>query len=487
MPHQNQAASESTQETFNPYDELLRSIPEAEKASVLSELDSDIVARRAEILLTELSTEKKTERLTATLVGLQLEQSRLLFLAALRNVRDNQISSPQLASLHILDSAIRTLYTSLHASLIHEFVEKNTLQRSTFIYPVQEQERMPTSIPRYPYTAIAEPDSINDISELPWRMQKPVMARFFNFTDSEWHHFCQNMQHAPLSEQSFHLLVAPAEGCWSGMITKIQKVLTCMRTLEVFVDSENGLVEVKMMPAPSFSMFQAAINAKAKTLNRNPVSLVATYGYIDPEHYAELKATGQLALAMYFPEKEENFRTTIDGHAYETAFAGAIHDVYHAFRELAMSENVAKARMYMADIARQHPQNKMSLDQPAIDDVLVDGELIHSYPPELDTMFNLDYRSPTAQLFGDIFYERTIKLNLHEDLKHNLIKDMVVKQDFWQTAFGLGRMDLRAVDQAMYDEIKQNQFSPAAAIGTLGLLSNRAGAENSDSLLLTSP
>jgi hypothetical protein len=60
-----------------------------------------------------------------------------------------------------------------------------------------------------------------------------------------------------------------------------------------------------------------------------------------------LKAGGKIAFPpLYLPEKLEKlrytsagaFRRTVDGHPMEATYSGAIHDMYHAFRELDMSE-----------------------------------------------------------------------------------------------------------------------------------------------------
>lgn len=233
------------------------------------------------------------------------------------------------------------------------------------MYALTNIENLPTSVKRCNYDAVVSFQEIIPVSSLPDRMQKPLMQRFFNFNNSEWDHFCTEMAKAPLSEQCFHVLIVPEQGCWSSIIFRIQEMLKCMRVLDWLVALEKGVFAVeRIMPVPSFSMFQAAINAKAHTLNRKPVALIPTYGYVEAEHYAELKSMGKIAMAMYLPESDSNkryqhdkgsFRTSIDGHPKETAFGGVIHDVYHALRELAMTENVAKARMRLARIAKQHP------------------------------------------------------------------------------------------------------------------------------------
>ena len=440
---------------LDPYEELIRSIPEDERHDVINELNSDCVIARAQRLCTQLSNNER--------VGLNVDESRTLFLAALRNVRDKKISANQLATLHILDSAIRTLYVNPMMYFIHKYVDSNSKVAMAYnLAAVTNLRGLPTSVKRYPYNALIFPKEGMTESDLPCRMQKPLMQRFFNFTEIEWIAFVSEMANTPESEQNFHILIAPDEGCWSSIIFKIQKVLKIMRVLDWFVDSKDGFITEKIMLVPSFSMFQAAINAKAKTLSREPVALVPTYGYIEEEHYVHLKSFGKIALAMYLPEKRPwdrynddtgRFRTKIDGHPAETAFGGAIHDVYHAMREMAMSENVAKARFRLATIAKKHPKNQKDSCRRKVDEILIDGELIFSYPAHIDTTFCLERRSASAQIFGDIFYETSLRPALHEDLKRAFIEDMVVNKQLWEEEYQLDASDLREEDQKIYREI----------------------------------
>lgn len=461
------------------YAELVRSIPERERDSVLKELEDDLIIRRSEELKDELDK--------LMLIGLNLTESRILFLAALRGVKMKQISAAQLATLHLLDSAIRTLYIKPTIYFIHEFVDEQGLVKLKYnLFSLKTSEGCPRVVRKVIYDIITIPNDNIGVSELPKRMQQPLIQRFFNFTSSEWIVFCNQIKKASKSEQYYYILNAPKEGCWSSIIFLIQKILKCMRVLDWIRNSKDGFHKENIMLVPSFTMFQTAITAKAHTLNRNPVQFIPTYGYIEAEHYAELKASGKIAMALYLPETKPHmryrshiggFKTIIDGHPSETAFCGAIHDVYHAMREMSMSENVAKARMRLASIAKTHPKNKIYPYSRAVDDILVDGELIYSYPPEIDTMFENEYRPLHAEEFGMIFYVDTLKNFLHPDLKRAFIEDMVINKSIWQDQFGLGRNDLVLEDRLIYDELLANYlayrgaFCVAQAIRKIGLFS----------------
>lgn len=464
---------EGTQQEF--YDELIRSISPDEKPGVEEELAKDVLlAKRAEVLCQELAENKR--------FNFPLNESRNVFLAALLCLSQNKISAAQLASLHILDSAIRTLYINPMVYFTNRFVDANgAIQKDTQVLELGSIKK-PSTVRKLWYNAISVPKLDMQVMDLPKHMQQPLLRRFFNFNDFEWAGFCFEMKAAPLSEQYCAILDAPLTGCWSGLIFEIQEILQCMRVLDVVVETKDNLfVPQSVMLAPSFSMFQAAINAKAKTLGRKPVTLIPTYGYIDAEHYAALKAQGKIAFAMYLPERDEslrykfdvgNFRTTIDGHPKETAFAGAIHDVYHAMRELIMSENVAKARWRLAAIAKAHSNNIKRPGLRGIDDLLVDGELIYSYSPERDTIFDHRRRPGQALPFGSIFYANMVAANLHENLKRAFIEDMVKNKQLWATEFNIGRLDLLPNDLAVYDEIERTH-NPSYNIAVTGLFANR--------------
>ncbi|CAM2786629.1 hypothetical protein [Legionella worsleiensis] len=460
--------------------ELILSLPESERAGVLEELEHDAVVQRTKRLVDELATGVINE--------FEIPESRTLFLAALRGVKLKQISAAELATLHIFDSAIRTLYISPRVYLRYYFLNADKgITNSVYHFPIPNDQELPNRITHLHYNTIICPNYNNlSISDLPWRMQKPLVYRFFSFTEAEWTIFCEIMENSPPLERTYRVAHAPESGCWSDLIANIQKVLKCMRTLDRYAVSTAGLHFENVMVIPSFTMFQAALNAKAQTLKRIPVQLIPTYGIINLDHYAELKTQGKIALTLYLPEKDSelrykedrgSFRSTIDGHPYETAFAGAIHDVYHAMREMAMSERVAKARMRLAQIALSHPKNKINEDHRSIYEILVDGELIYSYPPEVDTMFEPDYRAPTAESFGRIFTTASMAGALHPELKRLFIQDMVQNKSFWHELFDLGRADLLDEDKLIYDDIQRHlnakrlKFSPSRAISNLGFLS----------------
>lgn len=439
------------------YWQLIQSLPVNDRRKILAELKSSQVIERAKKLTDELAGNYS--------VCTNLNNTRLTFLAALLCVQQNKIAINQLATLHLLDSAIRTLYVAPCSYLIYKFRHENKTKIlfNFSVFPADEEKNFPNVVERYLYYTIPVPNAKTQAKDLPRKMQRPLVYRFFNFTEIEWEYFCQEMENAPHSEQFVYVLNAPEFGCWSSIIFNIQKHLKCMRVLDIWVDINDEIVTETIILIPSFSMFQAAINAKAKALKRTSLHLQPTYGYLDAESYARIKSTGCIPVAMYLPERkpalqynseEGGFRSTVDGHPSETAFAGTIHDVYHAFRELCMSENVANARIRLAEIAKSHPKNRISADHRPIDETLIDGELIFNYPPNKDTIFCKNHRSQGKEIFGDLFYTAAVRKNLDTDLKWAFIYDMVSNKKDWWDSFQIKKTDLRPCDQRIYDKIE---------------------------------
>lgn len=450
------------------FEQLVSSLPADSQQDILNELDTAVVIKKAEHLSRALSLDK--------IQAIDLEDSRTLFLSALQLLRDKRIDVSQLASLHIRDSAIRTIYVNpdisfTQRSLMNSELKERELREKVLFFTLLNLQNLPDSMQCLHYTALPLWDGHMTLPSSGLREDKALMQLFFNFTPDEWLHFCEEMAQAPFSEQYFHTLITHPDAQWSELVHRIQQVLNCMQTQEMVFKTDTGYQKEQVVPVPSFSMYQAAINAKANTLKRDPLQLIPTYGYVHFEHYKKLKCSGKMAFTLYLPEKAPNerynrkqggFRTEIDRYPDETSFAGGWHDVYHTMREMSMSENIRRARMRLALIAEQHPMNNFFSKYIHLDRILVDGELIHSFSSSVDTMFNRRKYANSAcsstplpgDKFGDIFYAAVIKDNLHENLKRAFIEDMVIYREEWQTLYNLGKFDLREEDQGIYEELE---------------------------------
>lgn len=437
------------------YWQLLHSLPQAQRESILDELKTAQLIDIANYLENELCLNGYNHE--------WLNNSRTIFLAALLCVQRNSISINQLATVHLIDSALHTLYFSVISFISTDFVDIDGTVVSNIAHCKPPKDtQFANSFRRLKFNLTTHPDDQINIDQLLPRLRKPLIQRFFNFNALEWVVFCQEMSQAPLSEQFFYVVNAPKFGCWSVVIFQLQKFLKCMQVLDWAVRHNGGITFETIMLVPSFTMFQAAINAKANTLNRKPVQLLPTYNYLDAETYSRYKCVGIIPMSMYLPEEElalqyqdttGSFRQTIDGNPLETHFAGAIHDVYHGLREMQMTENIAMARMRLASIAQQSPLNKTDPNNFSVSELLIDGELLFNYPTESDTVFAEEYRPMYGEQFGDLFYTQILSNLLHPDLKRAFIRDMVVHAEGWLECFNLGRNDLRSADQTIYDQI----------------------------------
>ncbi|MDF1758892.1 MAG: hypothetical protein P1U74_11460 [Legionellaceae bacterium] len=433
---------------------LLNSLSKSEKEQTLKDMESQSVVKRSAKLPRDLKDH-------SNIISSNHKESRTTFLAALRCLREKKITVNQLASLHIVDSAVRTLYTAPISYMIHEYMKDGVLNHITTMNSVYNDNGLPDKINRSYYNFLPTPNASIDISQMPKRMRKPLLSRFFNFQGDEWNNFCSEMRCASESEKYFTILNAPKYGCWSSIISTIQDNLSCIQVIDWIVQTDSGnFLTEKIMLVPSFTMFQAALNVKAMTLGREPIKLVPTYGYVDEYMYALLKTCGDLAFTLHMPNSsiEDQFeidRSTIDGHFKETAFAGAIHDFYHASRTMMMKPSIADAVNRLAIIATLHPKNKITPKSRAVHEILFDGELIFNYSLHKDTIFKHEMRPSRPEVFGDLFYVSSLSNSLHVELKIAFIKDMVVYKSDWMDCFHIGRDDLLEDDQYIYDDIER--------------------------------
>lgn len=439
----------------NGYWDLINSLAPDERKQILAELETPQIIARAQRLKSQLAQNEVTYQ--------ELNTTREMFLAALLLLQRNEISKNQLASLHLVDSAIRTLYTDPYGYLTYIFAENGYIQHSISAFPATAMKDLPEKVVKSRFNEIPLPNYNYTISELPSRMQQPLVKRFFNFSDDEWITFTNEMILAPESEQFIHVLVSPEFGCWSSIIFRIQDVLECMHILDWYKQAMVGVLIEKIMVVPSFTMFQAAMNAKAKALNRTTLEFVPTYNYLDDNTYCREKSIGRIPLTLYLPERqlryqynstEGKFRTNIDGHPNETAFAGAIHDTYHGLRELQMTPDIATARVRLASLAKYHPDNIFDSNGRSISTILMDGELVFSYPLHTNTIFKHEPRCQQVK-FGGLFYVESLRGVLSNDLKRTFIRDMVEHSDEWLESFNIGRDDLLHYDQVIYNAIKK--------------------------------
>ncbi|TAL64897.1 MAG: hypothetical protein EPN84_02535, partial [Legionella sp.] len=184
------------------YWQLVKSLNPELREETLAELKTPEVISRANELGQELARNEYVRNDSTT---------RITFLAALLSLQRNTITVNQLATLHLLDSAIRTLYTSPLFYLRYTFFDKGSQKNTYQINPVSTNG-LPSLVRKLKYDVLPLPNNEVTIGELPKRMQSPLIVRFFNFTDSEWDHFQNEIKDAPISEQSFHILTAPDEG-----------------------------------------------------------------------------------------------------------------------------------------------------------------------------------------------------------------------------------------------------------------------------------
>lgn len=428
---------------------LIRSIPEYERNALLKTLDTQSVERKANDYWHAI----KTRNENPIAIISQTTDSRSVFISALKCLQQGKISVAEVASLHIWDAALRMYCGQDQMSRIcYEFILNNETIRTTLIADPVTGSGRPSNLTYIGYSVtnrMVSPGLGRDDGTC----DAPIAKRFFNLTDREYAEFSAIMKDAPLTEQSGILIVIPHEGCLSTLIHKVDEVIHVGSPLTIYqIDNSNEAHPVKVILAPSFTMLQAVLDVKAKTLRNKPVTLVPTYYRLTEEDYTTLKLGRQIALGLYLPEQSSHLQYSlnnrryvgeVDGHGMEFPYAVIRHDFYHALRELAMTENVATARWRIGAV----------INDRSLDTKIADGELIHSHPRCLDTTFKK--RNSHAQSFGDIF--NLLKLNPSQ--KKLVVSDMVMHRDEWSENFNITRQNIPN-DFLLYHEISEKLYPP---------------------------
>lgn len=396
-------------------------------------------------------------------------ETRNTIVTALKAYNLGYLNLEQIATLHIIDGAIRDLVSHPTSVLYHKSVDNNgRVKSSTHTYFIANSNTIPAKLNTYKYNIVILPSDEIEIDQLPSEMQYPILQRFFAFTDGEWNRFCNIMAQKPLSEKNFTLLCHPEFGCWSGIASQVQKAVHLCHPVSILLKTDADFIEEKKMVVPTFSMFQAALEVKAQSLELETQKLIPTYYHLEPKDYRKTKQNVGIPLGLYFPEisisqryslSNPHFKAEIDGWKDEGPYASILHDFYHALRELAMTKNISKARYYLAALAEKHPLDRKDFSsERRVSNILIDGELIHSHPPIEDTIFKR--RPNRAQSFGELFYTLSLKQHLHPKLKEAFIENMVLKKNYWEKEFHLGREDLLDEDKKIYDQIRSLRGEP---------------------------
>lgn len=97
-----------------------------------------------------------------------------------------------------------------------------------------------------------------------------------------------------------------------------------------------------------------------------------------------------------------------------------LHDIYHALRELETSRSMFALRKSWYDIAVVHAHDRKSDESRPISEMLVDGELVYSFPKDSRSPFELGAENQSlAELL------QILGPHLHEELKGAFIRNLV--------------------------------------------------------------
>lgn len=435
------------------YYELTQHLPKEEREAIDKDLSQVDSSKTAEIQYQYESNQIPCNILTTI--------AKSTMLVALKAFKENLINIEQLASLHILDGAVRDLLTHLSNNYQTRVVwDGKVINKCGYTKIDRDLSSVDGCIERHRYDAVIALDESHatNFEEI---KKKPQLKDFFALDDNEWLRFCNRMETKCKSEKYCHIINVPTYGCWSIGYSNLNKLVKPFQTLEILFPLSKGAASLDCIIVPSFSMLQAFVDTRAETFQRESFRLQPIFGKIDHKDVARMKYNGVLPLHLYWPEsdpaKQYNWnnpsfkRIADDGFgSSEGPFSHIFHDMFEALREVETPKNIREACSYLANLADNYGKinNK---DCGDLSKWLNSSQLIIN--PKSRLLKDSEERTAAYAnaKFGDVFYIRPIFRRLDDDLKKYFIKDMAIHQEVWKKEFNLDREDLKPNDQIIYD------------------------------------
>ncbi|MEC7839298.1 MAG: hypothetical protein VX777_04585 [Chlamydiota bacterium] len=361
---------------------------------------------------------------------------------ALLALQKGLLSVNQVATMLFCDAAVTTLISHKLSYFHFQRVENGKDIRSTTVSEGSFCQSDPSEIryESYKYLGLG-----NDVSKdkvvtiFGEEFCKPILQRFFGFSDILWRKFCEKLESEEISdsERFFYINTIPKFGCWSGIVSEINEVLSKILQPQFLISQlDSGkLLKEKVMITPSFSMYQLFLDVLSTFCSLRKIKLVPTYGLSGQNFYTNLKVAGQVAVSLYFPEKKSwlaydfenpDFKVKVDGWVREGTLAVIIHDIYHSIRELWFTESCSIMRFFFAEIARALGDEQTCYQ-------LIDGEVLTQSQASIGNIFN------------------TIKPE--ERVKNAMIQFMVDEALTLGRDYNIGRNDLEESDRKLYDKL----------------------------------
>lgn len=438
------------------YWQLTNTLPPAE-LNIFNEEQAKISEEQVKSLVERMNT-------VGTFYELDPHKFREITLIALTALKRQLITLEQLCSLHILDAAVRDLFTSpaKYENTILSIEGKlktspDITQKSS--YP---KEEAPYRIfqHRYDFIYSIKPEHMEPHT-------KPLLQLFFNLNEDEWIQFCSILQHAHPSEQSYHAIVVPNQGSWSAYVELIQGFLKMLQTQFLRITHDHGSTYQNRILVPTFTMLQAFIDVRSAASGRaSSIQLLPMYCQLSRSDikYSRLRASEQVPLSLYFPESDVNmryqwknpkFKTTLGYCEQEGPFSRVLEAISKALRDIITPTRWRNASLYFAGLAEGHPNNINNKDPSKYkdEDLMPISEILYIGQLNVDKdLANMIYKNEEKKQgkFGHIFHIAPTVERLHPKMKALFFKHMIMLEE----DLGLGRSDLLENDHKLYDELK---------------------------------
>lgn len=417
----------------------------------------------------DLAAIEKNNKCDITPYELAPPTAKKVITAALAAFQKLIITPQQLASIHILDGAIRDLLTHSVSHTVYCYIDKEELKRKCIATPVEIDYQIANQmISKHKFDKVF---SLDDKYKSNFEVidTVPMLKSFFDLDEQEWLRFSERLNGLSGSEQYFHTITLPTAGCWSPMYERVKSILRPLQPQKYLEPHAQGIAEINCMVIPSFSMLQAFVDTRAETFNRESFNFQPVYAKdIKDIELRSLYEKGRVPLHLYWPESSPEKQYSLENPAFskvnktffgnkEGPFETILFDIFRALRELETPKNIRDACIYLADLAEKHPKNIKQEGFTSLSHVLSCSELMINSQTRLfktDGSTGKQIEAFSKTKFGDVFYIRPIVNRLDQEIKNDLfIKDMVTNQLYWRKQFDLGREDLRPEDQTVFDSL----------------------------------
>lgn len=370
---------------YQPINDLSNKCPSNKYQRLIAHLPSDVLESLKLYTTTRAKLERYVTHLTSDRMGTFFHRHSLdkVSRVSIAAFLENLITFNELATIHQNIASYDTLILNPKA---HVTLMDSDANRKDLAWEIKSDVKKPEIFRRH-YT------------EYPDELQK-----YLHLSDEEWKSFCQLMSHESQSEQHYTFFLLPQAGSFAPLYDRLLHLINCFHPSYVtFKDGDSQVKGLKCLIIASFSMYQHLFDVKAKTEGRKTVKLCPTFHELSVKDLWSMKRKRKMPAGLYCPvpryygkkySKEikkkvfsildnvtKKFMENFDGNPGNPLIFFK-HDLYHAIRELGISDgdNIMRNQLieWIDQLASAADENVKS-HCTNLTTRLIDGELISSF------------------------------------------------------------------------------------------------------------